>query len=506
MKTNSPMLFDENLWKEWSRKVEVDFDAKKYTHFDFKFNFPSKKNQLYDLLKDPTNVARHSFLPFIKIKIKTPRYRYQENEREYGLETKIRPISFAAHLDTYLYSFYSYILNKKYQEYIHQIGVAESVLAYRNDLGGRCNIQFAKEVFDFIKSKGRCCALTLDIKGYFDSIDHILLKEKWCKVVGEKKLPEDEYAIYRSLTKYAYVNKTTFLKHFRVNLKSADKKQPNLLGYIPGESFEEKFQLLRDHNVITNNKTNELIGVRKRFFGIPQGSAISAVLSNVYLLDYDTYLCRLAKERGILYRRYCDDILIVCDTDQAMEIQMLAIDKIREYHLTIQDRKVEAIQFSSNSRGQIRAFNQKKIVSSENEAQDAGKESQYYKNLQYLGFEFNGKDVLIRSSSLSRYFRKMKAKIDKTIKMAYSDKGIGDRVFKQKLFHRYTHLGRRNFLRYAYNASQSVYMNAKRERKEGFDSPAIRKQLIRHFIILEKTLEKQNASRAKLKGKALKKI
>lgn len=113
-----------------------------------------------------------SFSPFIKILVKTPRFKYQETEGEYELETKIRPICFASHMDSLIFGFYSFCLTRKYEEYIERNGFSDCVLAYRSNLGGKCNIQFSKEVFDYIRSKGDCTAIALDIKGYFDHIDH----------------------------------------------------------------------------------------------------------------------------------------------------------------------------------------------------------------------------------------------------------------------------------------------------------------------------------------------
>jgi RNA-directed DNA polymerase len=379
------MLFTEDLWKEWSEKIIEDFEIKSYDHFDFLFDFPERKNEIRKIVSNSSRLAQHPFLPFIKIKIKTPRYRYQENEKEYGLDTKIRPISFASHFDTYLYSFYSFALTKKYQEYIRHNGFSDCVLAYRTDLEGKCNIQFAKEIFEFIKNKGECTALGLDIRGYFDSIDHDILKDKWCQILGEDQLPGDQYRLYRSLTKYAYVNKSTLLKHFNIVLKKINKKPPNLLAYIPGTTFKEKMQLLRDHNLIVFNNTFELVGERKRYFGIPQGSSISALLSNIYLIDYDKKLSALAKEKGFMYRRYCDDVLIVCDHNKASALQKMAIDEIRkDYYLEIQDKKVEVIKFCRNSKDQIRAFNQKKIDATSHIIVNETNEQRFYKNLQYL--------------------------------------------------------------------------------------------------------------------------
>lgn len=113
------------------------------------------------------------------------------------MECKIRPICFASHLDSLIFGFYSFGLNNKYQKYIIEKGFDDCVLAYRSDTG-KCNIQFSKEIFDEVKhfnqTKGGCTAIALDIKGYFDNIDHVVLKEKWVKVWGER-LPADQFKI-----------------------------------------------------------------------------------------------------------------------------------------------------------------------------------------------------------------------------------------------------------------------------------------------------------------------
>jgi RNA-directed DNA polymerase len=496
------MLFSEDIWNEWVARTTEKFERKSYIHFDHPFDFLNRHSEIKSFFTSPGKICKHNFLPLIKILTKTPRYKFQDDLREYDLETKERPISFASHLDTFLYGFYSFILTDIYQKYIRARGFDECILAYRTDLDGKCNIQFAKEAFDEIRLKGCCTALALDIKGYFDSIDHGILKEKWCKVLGKEELDPDDYAIFKSLTKYSYIKQTTLLKHFGLKIRGKNIKRPSSYSNIlKGKSLSEKLNHLRADNIIVVNRIRELLeNGKKRYYGIPQGSSLSALLSNIYLLDFDEFMFKLGQERNFIYRRYCDDILIICQTNDAIDIQNIAISKIKdEYHLTIQDKKVEMIEFAPNSKKQIRAFNLKKRISVESPIRlDNSNEQRYYKNLQYLGFEFTGQTILIRNSSLSRYFRKMRARIVKTIGMAYGKSGVSNRVFKEQIFHRYTHLGKRNFLHYAYRASQKKYRVRKGVRT-GMDSPAIRKQLARHFEIIFKSLHIKNSKRFKYK-------
>ena len=517
----------EVYWNGWSKQEETNYtitnnkfgaSTKKYlkrgyTHFDLRFWFPERKEELKNILEKRLRFyhKKHkreewwAFSPFLKVLIKTPRYKYQQAEGLYDLETKIRPICFASHIDGLIFGFYAYALTRKYEDYIEREGFSECSLAYRSNLDGKCNIQFSKEVFDEIKRRGNCTAIALDIKGYFDHIDHKILKEKWSKILNGS-LPEDQFKVFKALTQYSYIRKNSILRKYNINLKNLVHQPNTLLDLVPGTKDFEKFQRLRDDKlIVTNNKPSK---DSRRLFGIPQGSGMSALLSNIYLIDFDEDINAKAKMEGFFYRRYCDDILIVCDSKKAEEIQKYTIEKIdKEYHLDIQDKKVELTEFRPNAKGQVRAFNKKKQLQANISLTDITNEKFYYKSLQYLGFEFNGQDIFIRSSSLSRYFRKMKGRIIKTVVMAYSNNGKDNKIWKKQMFERYSHLGKRNFLTYAYNASENEYSNSNKEVKKGMNSPAIKKQLSKHFDILQKTLNDKNNQRflyKEYKGKASK--
>ena len=514
-------IFTEELWIEFVEKVENNFTLKTYPHLDPYFNFPQRKKELYNLLSDRTfkRMKNHNFIPLIKILQKTPRYKWQEDEElfqggKYDLETKIRPISFASHFDNYIYGFYAHALNNSYQDYIHEKGFQEVVLAYRSDLDGKCNIQFAKEAFEKVKSfytkNGECSVIALDIKGYFDHIDHEILKKMWCRVINEDNLPIDQYKLFRSLTKYSYVNYSSFLKHFNINLKRLKKKNnraneaskgyQSLFDLVPnamnGASFKDKMELLRKRNLVTINRDKDR-SLSKN--GIPQGSAMSAVLSNVYLTEFDRQVFDKSIEEGFVYRRYCDDLIVICKSEQVNGLKDFLIELInKKYKLTIQNKKTDVIDFKKSTNGQIRSY-RREFSDESNSFIPTANEDVNFKNLQYLGFEFNGKNIYIRPGSLSRYFKKMKARVVKSVSMAYSKNSKSETIFKQQIYSRYTHLGKQNFLRYAYNASKKYYLNSRKETKEGMDSPSIKRQLAAHMRILKNEIQKTSRQVAEQK-------
>jgi len=173
----------------------------------------------------------------------------------------------------------------------------------------------------------------------------------------------------------------------------------------------------------------------------------------------------------------------------------------KDYSLEIQPKKTEVVDFRPFKAGKYRSFT-RTYDKTKKTFNPSPSEPEHFKNLQYLGFEFNGNTTYIRSSSLSRYFIKMRRRIFKTISMAYSDNSKAPMLFKKQVLSRYSHFGKRNFLSYARNASREFYKNKKGDRKEGMNSPAIRKQIAGHMNILQHDLDVTSTQRAARKRSA----
>ncbi len=242
-------MFSDSLWDQWANAEmqnyyeapngKKTYNKKGYLHLDHRFWFPKKSEEIKDILKNnlliqnPSTSLKeyYSFSPFLKIITKTPRYRYQFEEGYYDLETKKRPICFAAHKDSLILGFYSFALTKTYEAFIKANFFDDVVLAYRSDLG-KCNIQFSKEVFDHIKVRKECSVIALDIKGYFDHIDHQILLSKWQKVIGGK-LPQDQLRIYKIITGYSYITSSSLLRKYKGPRKRKDTPIAALMDIIP---------------------------------------------------------------------------------------------------------------------------------------------------------------------------------------------------------------------------------------------------------------------------------
>src|SRR5207244_1890111 len=89
-----------------------------------------------------------------------------------------------------------------------------------------------------------------------------------------------------------------------------------------------------------------LCRVNESGHGIPQGSPISAVLSNLYLLEFDTEVNAFAARHAGLYRRYCDDLLLVLPKPELRdEARTIIRELLTRLSLVAHPEKTETIDF-----------------------------------------------------------------------------------------------------------------------------------------------------------------
>lgn len=379
----------------------------------------------------PQQVASHSFYPLIRYVITTTKRTKKPDTDRIVLTPKERPISYAAHADAHIYAYYATILAERYEELLKTSKLDSNVLAFRPL--GKSNIDFAAQAFKEIRSRGECAAVALDIKGFFDNLDHGVLKKAWCHVLGADVLPDDHFALFSSLTRYSFVSRDAAYKALSIPLHNPQTGRRRLC------RPKEFRSAVRAAGLI---KTN-LGGV-----GIPQGTPISSVLSNIYMFDVDHQIATLMKTMGGTYYRYCDDMLVIVPADKKNEVAGQLNMLIINLKLRLNESKTEIREFRYANNGRIKAD----------------------KALQYLGFVFDGQNVRIRSASLARCTDRMK----RGVRLAHATMKSRDKkrmnsetkrkhLFKRKLYQRYSYLGRRNFLSYAYRASNTMQSKAIRK-------------------------------------------
>lgn len=111
---------------------------------------------------------------------------------------------------------------------------------------------------------------------------------------------------------------------------------------------------------------------KKIIQGVPQGLSISNILAAIYLVNIDRYFSELS---SVTYRRYVDDILILCQYSDAHNIADEIIRRFRRIGLRIYDPS------KSPEKSRI---------------------GQIDERLSYLGYQFEGRKISPREGSVEK--------------------------------------------------------------------------------------------------------
>lgn len=423
-----------------------------YAHFDL----PVSKKYLNRIL-DPMFIASHAFHPFIRQIRVEKRYKLLAGGKR-EVVGKERPIAYASHGDSALYDYYKYILSPLYELALSKFGVSHCVLAYRKSKVPRSNIHFAKEVFDHIRSSSPCVAVALDIEDFFGSIPHKLVKQQWQQLLGLKSLPSDHYKVYRSLTKWTFVDRARLMDVLGRG-KHAASRWPRRLPVCDSAAFRRV--------VVPIIETGFKAGGGGPLRGIPQGSPMSGLISNFAILEIDKAVSSAAHSHSVLYRRYSDDVMLVGSAEGVASVLNLLMTELTRQGLRVNGDKTLCVEFTRSASG---ATATKDLP------------------LQYLGFTFDGQSSLIRSQTLARASRRMKKAVGSAKRAAKSNaiRGGSRKLRRQKLFARHSHLGPKR----GSKVRHSNFYTYARRAEEILGSPRIRKQIRRQWPRLLAEIDK----------------
>lgn len=441
------------------------YKVRPYPHIGTPLTWDDKK-RICSYVKNKSKISKHSFHPFIHKTIVSRKLRkiYDKNgnllndgKREV-LKPKVRDLYYSNHLDANIFSYYAHLLSKMYEKVLKEKKLNEVVTAYRKIplyengslIRNKCNIDFANEVFKFIidnVDKNIVC-ITLDIKSFFDNLNHNILKDAWNYVCKTEKLDEDHYAIFKNITKFSFVEEKDLFKLFQdkiiIKTKSGieKKKRVKRLKYLQNQNAiafcdRNDIHTIRKKGLIRSNKhTNSNI----RNVGICQGSPISSVLANIYMLEFDEHINSEVFKLEGLYRRYSDDIVIICNVEDKQElIQLINYEIINKAKLEIQEDKTR-IYHIKRINDRIQCYREFNGILNENSIKW---------DIEYLGFSFNGQITYLKTSALGKYFRKMKLA---TRRCRYFSNSIRNKsngqIFKRRLFKKFSYIGARRKSKY----------------------------------------------------------
>jgi hypothetical protein len=440
---------------------------KGYIHLSPSLELGDNLSQIVKKITSKKYIETYAFYPLIHTILSDRKFKkgslekFTTKERKhthYRIKTlhpvrnsKDRPLHYASHMDALVYGYYADILRGKYENLLKKEPLQdEAVIAYRKietfkgSGTGKSNIHFAKECFEEIKyrtqNNAEVAVLAIDLKSFFSTLDHKILKEQWRKVIDEPNImPEDHYKVFRACTNFKYVLLDDLRIRKNINGKKAPYDESKLAHIRKTMGFRCFFESNEDFRgyikegklpIYSNPFCKKLANGKIVKKGIPQGLPISAVLANLYLFDFDLEIVnRWVKQQNVYYRRYSDDIFIVCDKKLCNEIEKDIGELIQKYGVGISKDKTEKfifrdVLYKENNR-RLECF---RVTKDNREFSSA---------MSYLGFEFRGYHTGIKSTNLAKYYRKIistvKRKSKRTLKLMEENPHTKKAIFKNQV-------------------------------------------------------------------------
>lgn len=374
---------------------------------EFELKHPQKKITYSDA------IAMYAFYPFIHYKKENRRVKNGHRDKP-----KARDIYYSAHMDSWIYRIYAAAINEKYNKRVKECGIDSVAVAYRTDLIGKSNVNFANEAFTFIQGHKSCYVAIIDFTNFFDNLSHSYLKKRLCDLYSQQKLPNDLYAVYKNITRFSFVElndllRKQLLENNRVGLRKFNSLERVL---TPQEFRESRKELVK--------KPSEP-GI-----GIPQGSPISAVLANVYMLEADKKVTDLVRSFNGFYMRYSDDLIIVDPSANGLFVDHLK--QIREIFALTPNLKCE------DNKTKIFRIYDERVENKTDEFIPNGKKGKNV--IEFLGFAFDGRYIRIRDKTVSKYYNKLYRKI-KTIVKRKGYTPDHKRISCRNLYDKYSYKG-----------------------------------------------------------------
>lgn len=209
-----------------------------------------------------------------------------------------RTLSIACITDTIVQELLYQTINDTVEDAFQRANVHNVSFAYRN---GKTATQAVLCIHRDLKN-GYKYAINGDIMSFFDKIDHTLMKEK----LDALFLPDS--VVNTLLYRFLHVNRITSDDYQAFITERREAENQRKIAYKNKQPLPPK---------MSKYKTT------KRDIGIPQGGVLSGLFANLFLIDFDHYVCTTLKSQfpstKFQYYRYADDFVLLFQEPEQME-------------------------------------------------------------------------------------------------------------------------------------------------------------------------------------------
>lgn len=239
-------------------------------------------------------------------------------------------------------------------------------------------------------------------ESFFPTLTHAFLQDRapfFCYSVSNK--PEANKIS-------AYVVDMPHLNFGHASTFATDKDINSCDRVLPLSTFKEQ------------KRKEGFLKVNRQGVGIPQGLPVSAVLSNIYMTEFDAQLGSWVESVGGFYRRYCDDLIVVLPRGQqssaqwVQQVEALAL-KLQGVGaavpgVTLNEHKCHVWQVQAQKVTELPSLQVAASRLNSEAAPAVSPVPPVASEVRFLGFCFNGKTARIRPAAIQSYHRHLRHK------------------------------------------------------------------------------------------------
>ena len=205
----------------------------------------------------------------------------------------------------------------KYLTALFDAGLFESACAFRNNgSAGPCRDSAVEDIIRFRKENaGELFVAEADIRGFYDTIDHSIVKKAFSSALGKAR-------------KHGTPASSTATRIFNASLRSYTFRgaQVQCSRRFKDMGVAAKLSFPREAMKAVHGN------LHKSRLGIPQGGALSGLIANLVLDHADKAVTDAIGTEICLYKRYCDDMIIISPdrsvAEKAFNAYRRAVEKL----------------------------------------------------------------------------------------------------------------------------------------------------------------------------------